>query len=305
MKTVTKKPRKKKQAQYSSFKLSKRIKPASVKPLPSILVLVKQTLLHIWQHKLTFGGILLVYVVLSLIFVKALTSSVDVTSLRNQYAEVLGLSGVVLNSALVADVTSSSTSSDIGSLYQTIIVLITILASIWLFRQTSNSDKTLQIREPFYQGMTPLIPFMMILFVVGLQLLPMIGGVSLFSTVQNNGLAVTGVETMLWALIAICLAMLTFYLLSSSLFALIIVTLPDMRPMTALRSARKLVAFRRWVVMRKLLGVAIICLVIFFGLLLLVIATVPLLAEWLALLLGGVLGIFLSGFGYKLYRALL
>lgn len=305
MKADTKKPRKKKQAQYSSFRLSKRIKPASIKPLPSIFVLVKQTLLHIWQHKLTFGGILLVYVVLSLLFVKALTSSVDVTTLRNQYAEVLGLSGVVLNGALVADVTSSGASSDIGSLYQTIIVLITILASIWLFRQTSASDKTLQIREPFYQGMTPLIPFLMILFVVGLQLLPMIGGISLFSTVQNNGLAVTALETVLWALIAICLAMLTFYLLSSSLFALIIVTLPEMRPMTALRSARKLVAFRRFEVMRKMFGAAIMSIVFYFGMLLLVVSTVPILAEWLALLMGGLLIIFLPGFGYKLYRALL
>jgi hypothetical protein len=153
--------------------------------------------------------------------------------------------------------------------------------------------------------MAPLIPFLIIVIVIGVQLLPLVGGVSLFNAVQTNGLATTGFEVALWAIIGIGLAMVSFYFLSASIFALIIVTLPDMKPMTALRSAKKLVAFRRWVIMRRLFGVIVLTVLSFFSLLLLTVWTVPVAAEWVAVLLGGCIIIFLSGFGYKLYRALL
>ncbi len=52
------------------------------------------------------------------------------------------------------------------------------------------------------------------------------------------------------------LAMLTLIYVKSSLFALYIVTLPDMTPMKALRSARELARYRRWTVLRKILGPA-------------------------------------------------
>jgi hypothetical protein len=42
-------------------------------------------------------------------------------------------------------------------------------------------------------------------------------------------------------------------MLCASIIALYIVTLPDMTPLKALKSARELVKFRRWVVLRKLL----------------------------------------------------
>jgi hypothetical protein len=49
------------------------------------------------------------------------------------------------------------------------------------------------------------------------------------------------------------LALLSLYMVTSSVFALYIVTLPNMTPMRALRSARGLVLGRRWTVLRKLL----------------------------------------------------
>lgn len=301
MATATK--RKKKAPSYRSFKLSKRLKPAKPVVLPSVLSLARDTCRHIWLHRKTFGGILAVYLVLNIVFVKALSSSINVGDLRNQYIEALGLSGWSLNTALVADVASSGATNELTSLYQTIITIMVILAAIWLFRQTSASQKRFQIREPFYQGMTPIVPFLLVTTVIGLQLLPMLAGVTIYSTVQNNGLAVTGVETVLWALLAFVMSLLTFYFLSSSLFALIIVTLPDMRPIAALRSARKLVAHRRWILMRKIFGAILLASVGLVAILLLTVVTLPVLAEWVALLYGGWIIIFLSGFGYKLYRA--
>ena len=46
------------------------------------------------------------------------------------------------------------------------------------------------------------------------------------------------------------------------MFALYIVTLPDMTPMKALRSARELVRYRRWTVLRKVLFLPLMLLVV-------------------------------------------
>jgi len=89
--------------------------------------------------------------------------------------------------------------------------------------------------------------------VVGLQLVPLGVGSALYSTVINNGIAVTVVEKIIWGLLFFVLAVLSLYMLSSSLFALYIVTLPDMTPFKALRSARELVRYRRWTVLRKII----------------------------------------------------
>jgi hypothetical protein len=49
----------------------------------------------------------------------------------------------------------------------------------------------------------------------------------------------------------ILLAAWSIYMVSASIFALYIVTLPDMLPRQALRSARELVRYRRWQIIRK------------------------------------------------------
>ena len=90
--------------------------------------------------------------------------------------------------------------------------------------------------------MYPLIPFILVLLVCCLQLLPLIIGSSLYSLVVSNGIAVQPIEKFVWALLFASLALLSLYMITSSLFALYISTLPDMTPMKALRSARELVA---------------------------------------------------------------
>ena len=58
------------------------------------------------------------------------------------------------------------------------------------------------------------------------------------------------------------LALLSLYMICSSLFALYIVTLPNVTPMKALRSARQLVLHRRFLVLRKILFMPLALLVL-------------------------------------------
>lgn len=300
--------RSKKEPKYKSFRLSQRIKPPVQKKLSSVYSLFKSSNRQIWRYKRVFFGIVLVYIVLTVIFVKGFSSTVNVTDLRAELSETLGLDGIGANAVIVGVAAGSGTtaSTSEGNLYQTAIVVLISLAFIWAFRQTgSNPKNTPGIREVFYSSTGPLVAYMIVLFVIGLQLLPMIGGLTLLSIIQTTGIAVNALENTLWIMLALLLSLLSVYMVSSSVFATFIVTLPRMKPLAALRSARRLVKYRRWVILRKMIWLTILILLLFFTLLALTIWLVPVATEWVVVVLSGY--IFALGIGavYALYKELL
>jgi uncharacterized membrane protein YoaK (UPF0700 family) len=94
-------------------------------------------------------------------------------------------------------------------------------------------------------------------------------------------------------------------MISSSLFALYIVTLPDMTPFKALRSARELVRHRRWTVLRKILFLPIILLVVAAIIMLPIIIWLTSLAQWVFFLLTMFALVAANAYMYTLYRELL
>jgi hypothetical protein len=144
-----------------------------------------------------------------------------------------------------------------------------------------------------------------VLFVIGIQLLPLLAGNWLYATVIGGGIAVTGLEKLIWILLVILLILLSLYMVSSSVFALYISTLPDMTPLSALRSAREIVRYRRWVVMRKVLFLPV-CLLIIGALIMvpLIIFVTPL-AEWVYFGLSMLSLAVIHSYMYSLYRELL
>ncbi len=282
-------------------------KPVHATKLPSTFALLLAAKRHIWRNKKVFFGVLAVFLLLNLIFVKGFSSTLDISGLKDQVAQTTN-NAAGANLALVSVLFGSgnSASSEVGGLYQSIILVIVTLAFIWLFRHTSGEEKqNIKVRQPFYDGMAPLIPFLIVMCVVGLQLIPMLAGLGILSTVLANNLAVTGMEQALWALLALVLTMLSFYLISSSLFALVVVTLPGSGPRAALKDAKQVVVGRRWVVMRKLLLMAISVAVGFALVVFASIALVPGLAEWIFFVMSALLVPVVIGFIYKLYRAML
>jgi hypothetical protein len=89
--------------------------------------------------------------------------------------------------------------------------------------------------------------------VVGLQIVPAAIGGFLFSALVGGGILQTPLQITVACVVLFFFLASTVYMLCSSLFALYIVTLPDMTPMNALRSARQIVRFRRGAVLLKLL----------------------------------------------------
>ena len=171
-------------------------------------------------------------------------------------------------------------------------------------RQTFAGAKV-SVRDAFYKGLYPLVPFLLVLIVIGIQLFPLGIANFLYGVVITGGLAVTAVEKLLWCVIILLLVIWSFYMVTSSVFALYVVTLPDVRPLQALRSARDLVFCRRWNVMRKFLflpfALIIICVVIMFP----VILFLTPLAQWVFLLLSMASLVVCHAYMYTLYRELL
>ena len=224
--------------------------------LPSVWRLTAKTWRIIMQHWRLLLGITLIYAFLNLVFVTGFASSFDVKSAKSELAGVFGggtgqlAVGVALFASLLS--TSGGGTDTAGGVYQVVFVIVACLATIWGLRQAMAGERV-RLRDVFYKGMYPLVPFVLVACVVLLQTAPFLIGSWLYNTLTSNSIAIYFSEQIALAAIFIILTVISAYMLCASLFALFIVTLPDMTPMKALRDARHLVRYRRGQVFRKLI----------------------------------------------------
>ncbi len=291
---------------HKSFRLSKKIKKPAT--LPKARLLFKDSSRHLWKYKRVFGGITAIYLLATILLVKGLSIGSNVPEIKASLDEVLtGASGqlttgISLFGYLVGNV--SGVSGETAGTYQSIVLILISLALVWVLRQT-YAGNTIRVRDSFYKGMYPLIPFLVVLLVIGLQCIPLAIASWIFNATIVSGLAVTLIEQALWTLLVFLLALLTLYMVSSSIFALYVSTLPDMTPLKALRSTRDLVRNRRWAILRK---VAFLPVVLFLAGAIIVVPVIIFLtplAEWLFFVLSMLALVLSHGYFYKLYRELL
>lgn len=279
-----------------------------LKKLPSSWLLTKHATRIILDNWKLFLGITAIYGFLNLLLVQGLAASTDVGSLKDQLNQIFtGNIGSLISSLGVFVVlvgSAGNSSNQTAGAYQFFLFLIASLAIICALRQVTAGSK-LKIRDAFYKGMYPLVPFLLVLLIIGLQLLPLLIGSSLYSIVMTNGIAVIAIEKILWFVLFILLGSVSFYLVSSSLFALYIVTLPEMTPLKSLRSAKQLVQYRRWAIIRKVLYlplflfiVAAVCMIPF------IILLTPL-APWVFFIMSMFGLVAVHSYLYALYRELL
>jgi len=266
--------------------------------LPNVFKITQAAANLLWSHKKLFVGIAVINGLLNLILVRGL-SSPDLASSVGGNSFSSGLNGFL---TLVGSTGGASDASQ--SSYQFVIMVIGSLAIIWALRQVLAGSE-IRIRDAYYKGMYPLIPFMLVLIVIGLQLLPLLAGSTLYSLVIANGIAVSLIEKVLWAVLFAGLAAISFYMVISSLFALYISTLPDMTPLKALRSARQLVKRRRWTVLRKVLFLPLLILVLGALIIIPTIVIAAPLAAWIFFALNALGLVAGHAYMYVLYRELI
>ncbi len=293
-KTTISKPTKKTSAKNSQY-----IK------LPSSLSLLSDSFNFITANIKILSGITAVYAVLYLIFIRA-GSSFDVEGTNEIIRDSLGDNAILNKTVLTGTLISSGggSSSSTGGPYSFILLVIGTLAFVWAIRHLM-AGKKFKIRDTFYSGMYPLIPFVIVLFIISMQLIPFVVGGFLYSTAELNGLISTLLERVLFIILWIALSSLSAYWLANSLMAIYAVTLPDIYPMQALRSTKQVIKGRRWNVLSRILILILFLALVAVCVLLITVSLVPVIAVYIYDLLM-ILGLlFANIYMFKLYRSLI
>ena len=233
------------------------------KPLPKARILFWRVLKIMWRNWKVFLGIAAIYTIFTLVLVRGFSGNSEVSMLKATLDTLLDNTGGKITSSFIT-FTALLTSSDTGATtaaaqYQSAMIAIFSLAFIWVFRQL-NSGQLVRIRDSFYQSMYPLIPFVLVIVLLGLQLVPLTIGGSLYSMAVTYNIAVEPWERIALAALLLVLAVWSIRVVTATIFALYIVTLPNMTPLRAYRTARQLVYGRRLLIWRKLIFLPVILL---------------------------------------------
>jgi hypothetical protein len=277
-------------------------------PIPNVFRLTATAWDVLRSHWQVFVSIMLIYAGMNIIFIQGLHAESNLPALQTALNQVptSGFGHVVDGVSLITTLIGASGTSvaPTAGPYQFVLAVVVSLAVIWGCREVF-AKRDFSVRDMFYKGMYPFIPFLLVGLLILMQLLPFAIGSALYSIVVANGIASGLLLQGVFIALFLVLTGVSLYLLCSSVFALYIVTLPGMAPWASSRTARDLVAHRRFTIMRKLL---------FLPLLLFLVCCVVLLpfvwwwaaaAIWVFTLVSAVLLVFGHIYMYTLYRALI
>ncbi|HEY5268211.1 MAG TPA: hypothetical protein VII94_03685 [Candidatus Saccharimonadales bacterium] len=273
----------------------------------SIKLLKKSYDLIKFQRKfLSFS--LLSYIVLSAILVINISAFSSVRNLKATYIHGLLTIGSNISASLSTlgslSGTISTSSSGAGSVIQFLLFLIFSLVFIKGIREASKAKK-LRFSEGIYSSTYAFIQLLLVILLLVIESIPVIFSVFIYQTIFSNGIAASGLEKTIWVLACGLIMLAGLYLIVSSIFALFIVTLPNMRPWASIRSSWKLVSKRRLLIARKILAMIILLFIIFGLIALLLVLLIPVISAWLLLILSLGSLIVVYSYIYSLYREML
>lgn len=237
---------------HRSFKLTRRRDYARTLKLPGYIAFNNYVNKTLWSNKRIFIWLGIVYAALYGILIGIGSQETYQTLsdfIQAAGEEILGGDFTQLGQASMVFVIAASTGltstlSEAQQIYAVLLILLVWLTTVWLLRNRLAGHKIV-LRDGLYNAGAPIVATALVAGVLLIQLLP-IGIVSLaHSFASNAGMLEGGVATMLFWIAAALLAVLSLYWATSTLFALIIVTLPGIYPFKAIRTAGDLVTGRR------------------------------------------------------------
>ena len=217
---------------------------------------VRRTLL---ANKKLFIGLALIYAVLTAILVGIAsqdTYSTLTDTLRDTGSEVfqgdfaqIGQAGLLFVTAMTGGISESLT--EVQQDYAALNGLLVWLTTVWLLRNILAGHKV-KLRDGLYNAAAPLLSTFLVGLVLIIQLLPLALALIGYSAALSTGLLASGVEAMLFWIVAALLATLSLYWMTSTFIALVVVTLPGMYPVRALKTAGDIVIGRRLRILLRL-----------------------------------------------------
>ena len=275
--------------------------------LPSIWQIIRKAAALLWRCRWICLWLIFINILLNVLFAGGFGSGSNASDISKQLQQ--GLQGnstqLAAGTAGVSTLlTLGSSSTQTQAVYQLVFLVIMSLAIIWVLRNGSAGEK-MRMSDPFYKGMYPLIPYIIICIIVILQAVPFIAGAAIYNIVTSYGIAITASEKFIWGMLFAGLTCISLFFISSSIFAGYVVTLPGGTPRKALKQAKKLVHYRRFSVIRKLLFLPILLISVGVVLLFPVLLLFPA-ASTVALDVAGLVVLMVAhAYLYSLYKELL
>ncbi len=306
---------------HRSFRRTLRRDYARPSGLPRLFAFTAEVNKTLWRYKTTFTLLGIVYAILFAVLV-GIGSQDTYTSFTEEIKgageellggdlNALGQAGLLFVS--IATVGINNVPGEAQQVFTILLALMVWLTVVWLLRNLLAGHKV-RLRDGLYNAGAPLFATMLIAGVIVVQLLPVLLAMIGYAAASASGLLAGGVEAMLFWLAAGLLGMLSLYWVTSSLIAGIVITLPGMYPMRALRLSGDMVLGRRvailirWVWMVLMLTVTWVA--VLFPVILLDMGVKSLwpVVEWLPiipvalLLLGTFSVVWIAAYVYLLYR---
>jgi hypothetical protein len=273
------------------------------------------------QNKKLFLGLAAVYGILTVLFVGLASQDIYTElsdMLRSTSGEVLagnlgelGKAGLLLTTALSG--TLSGAPTDLQRVYGVIFALLIWLTTVWLLRAIMAGHRP-KLRDGLYNASAPFLSTFLVGLILAIQLLPIALAAVAFGAATSSGLLEGGVEAMVFWVSAGLLSTLSLYWASSTLIAMVIVTLPGMYPMQAIRTAGDLVIGRRVRILLRLVWLLLTALLLW----IVVMIPIILLDTWIKglwpaidwvpvvpialLVVGSITVVWSSSYTYLLYR---
>jgi hypothetical protein len=234
------------------------------------------------------------------------------TEMFNGFWGELGKAGLLLVGGVTGSYNATAITTE-TQIYIGVMAMLTWLTTVWLLRAILAGRKP-KMRDGLYNAGAPIVSTFLVLCVLILQLLPLALALFGYNSALASGLLEGGVEAMLFWSVAAMLFILSLYWITSTFIALVVVTLPGMYPLQALRTAGDLVVGRRvrillrtlWMIIMIVIAWVLIAIpIILFDAWLksvwLAIAWLPLVPVTL-LILGSITIVWAASYIYLLYR---
>lgn len=249
---------------HRSFRLTRRRDYKRSLKLPGYFKFTHDVHRTVWQYRKPLIALTVIYIVFSALLVGIAsqdTYTTLTTTLRDTGSEIfegnlgqIGQAGLLF--ATIATSGLSNAPSEAQQIFAGLLILLVWLTTVWLMRNLLAGHKV-KVRDGLYSAGAPLISTALVTLVLFVQLLPLALAVIGYSAALASGLLNGGVEAMLFWISAGLLTLLSLYWITSTFFALIVVTLPGMYPMRALRTAGDMVVGRRLRILLRLLWMSL------------------------------------------------
>ncbi|MET0980034.1 MAG: hypothetical protein ABWX90_02155 [Candidatus Saccharimonadales bacterium] len=225
----------------------------------------------LWQNKKIFIWLTIVYCLATLL-ITGLASEAIYTQARetiNSSSESLftgvlggaGKAGLLIISGLTGAFSAESTNAE--SSQQVLLALAGLLiwlTTVWILRAILAGRRP-KLRDGLYNAGAPILPTFLVALVIVVQLLPIAIALFGYGAAVSSGLLDGGVEAMFFWSVAGLLTLLSLYWLSATCIALVVVTLPGVYPLQALRTAGDLVIGRRVRILLRLLWMGLMLII--------------------------------------------